>query len=228
MDYNNKVKGYFENVRHEMIDLMPPNTSTILDVGCGKGNFGAFIKSKFQIKVWGIELMEVPGQIARKKLDKVLIGPCENHIENLPEGYFDVVYFNDVLEHLADPYSILLTIKNKLSKNGVVISSIPNVRYHRVLKDLLWEKNWEYTMDGVLDKTHLRFFTKKSILKMYDELGYEVLSHKGIHKTKSIKPYLYNLFVLFTSMDIFYIQYATVVRIDNNFSSGKIKKASSY
>jgi 2-polyprenyl-3-methyl-5-hydroxy-6-metoxy-1,4-benzoquinol methylase len=157
-----------------------------------------------------------PAAIAETKLDKVLTGACEDRIKDLPDGHFDVIYFNDVLEHLVDPYKVLEAIKSKLSPNGVIISSIPNVRYFRVLKKLVVNKNWEYEKDGVLDKTHLRFFTSKSIQKMYTDLGYKIQSHQGINKTKSIKPYLYNVPLFFSAMDIFYIQYATVVKANKN------------
>ena len=213
MDYNNKVKGYFENIRYEMIDFLPKHSKTLLDVGCSEGNFASYIKKNNEIEAWGIELMEAHGKIAEKKLDKVLIGDCEKCIPDLPDGYFDVIFFNDVLEHLVDPYSVLENIKQKLSPNGVIISSIPNVRYHRVFKSLILKKQWEYTMDGVLDKTHLRFFTSKSILKMYEDLGFEIILHKGINKTKSLRPYLYNIPFFFTAMDMFYQQYATVVKL---------------
>jgi len=212
MDYENKAANYFGNIRHEMLEFLPKKLNTLLDVGCGEGNFANFIKSKKTVEAWGIELMEEPATKAKEKLDKVLVGACEENIKELPDNYFDVIFFNDVLEHFVDPYSVLKQMKQKLSPEGIIVSSIPNVRYHRVIKQLLFNKDWKYTMDGVLDKTHLRFFTKKSIVKMYEDLGYEVLHHKGINKTKSLKPYLYNLFFLFTAMDIFYIQYATVVR----------------
>lgn len=212
MDYNNKDEHYYTNVRHEMADLLPQNSKTVLDVGCSEGMFGSFLKNNHNIEVWGIEMMTDAGEVAKNKLDKVFIGPCENHLDSLPENYFDAIYFNDVLEHLIDPYLVLEKIKPKLTKNGVIISSIPNLRYHKVLKDLVLYKNFDYTMDGVLDKTHLRFFTTKSIVKMYKKLDFEIVIHKGINKTKSIKPYIYNIPFLFTAMDIFYIQYATVVK----------------
>jgi len=195
-----------------MVDFMPENAKTILDVGCGEGAFAGFIKDKFELEAWGIEMNTEPAKIAESRLDKVLIGPCENQITQLPDNYFDVIYFNDVIEHLVDPYVVLAEIKSKLTENGVIITSIPNVRYFRVLKMLISNKEWKYEKDGVMDKTHLRFFTSKSIQRMYKDLGFNIISHQGINKTKSIKPYLYNIPLLFTAMDMFYIQFATVVK----------------
>jgi len=212
MDYNNKPDTYYTNVRQEMIDFLPKTAKTVLDVGCGEGAFASYIKDKFNIEAWGIEMTPEPAGIAETRLDKVLIGECESRIKDLPDNHFDAIYFNDVLEHLVDPYLVLKAIKPKLTNNGVIISSIPNVRYFRVLKMLIMNKDWEYQKDGVMDKTHLRFFTSKSIQKMYNDLGYKIQSHQGINKTKSIKPYLYSIPLFFTAGDMFYIQYATVVK----------------
>lgn len=212
MDYNNKPDTYYTNVRQEMIDFLPKTAKTVLDVGCGEGAFASYIKNEFKVEAWGIEMTPEPAAIAETRLDNVLIGECESRIKDLPDNHFDAIYFNDVLEHLVDPYKVLEAIKPKLTNNGVIISSIPNVRYFRVLKMLVMNKDWEYQKDGVMDKTHLRFFTSKSIQKMYKDLGYKIQSHQGINKTKSIKPYLYNIPLFFTANDMFYIQYATVVK----------------
>lgn len=212
MDYANKPEGYYNNIRNEMFSFFPKDAKIVLDVGCGEGTFAAFIKEKHNTETWGIELMPEHGKKAEKVLDKVFIGECEKFIDELPDHHFDAIYFNDVLEHLVDPYWVLEKIKSKLSQNGVIISSIPNMRYHSALKNLVLKKNWEYEEHGIMDKTHLRFFTGKSIANMYTRLGYKIILHKGINKTKSIKPFLYNIPFLFTAMDMRYLQYATVVK----------------
>jgi 2-polyprenyl-3-methyl-5-hydroxy-6-metoxy-1,4-benzoquinol methylase len=212
MDYNNKPDGYYKNIRHEMLAFLPANAKRVLDVGCGEGAFANAIKNKNKAEVWGIELMPDAAKEAQKVLDKVFCGPCEGFLETLPNDYFDAIYFNDVLEHLVNPYSVLKIIKEKLSENGVVISSIPNLRYYRIFKEIYFKESFEYKEDGVLDKTHLRFFTKKSIQKMYEDLGYEVMSHVGINGEKSMKPYIYNIPRFFKGMDMKHLQFATVAR----------------
>jgi len=210
MDYDNKPDGYYDNIRHEMIQFLPSDANKILDVGCGNGAFAEALKDITNAEVWGIEYMEDQAKIALGKLDKVFFGPCENFLDELPDNYFDAIYFNDVLEHLVDPYMVLDKIKNKLTNNGVVISSVPNVRHHKTFLKTLFHKDWRYLDHGVMDRTHLRFFTGKSIRAMYEDLGYTVLLHKGLNKSKSIKPFLYNIPLLFTHMDIRNLQYATV------------------
>jgi 2-polyprenyl-3-methyl-5-hydroxy-6-metoxy-1,4-benzoquinol methylase len=210
MDYENKPDGYYDNIRNEMIKYMPENPEKIIDVGCGNGAFAEVVKKQTGAEVWGIEYMDNEAQIAKQKLDNVFSGKCEDYIDELPDHYFDVIYFNDVLEHLVDPYMVLDKIKHKLAPGGVIISSIPNVRYHNTFMRVLIKKDWRYEDFGVMDRTHLRFFTKKSIRRMYEELGYSVVKHEGINKSRSVKPYLYNIPVFFTQLDIRYPQYATV------------------
>ena len=213
--YENKPSGYYDNVRKEMLKYLPENSKKILDVGCGNGAFASLLKQKNQAEVWGIELMEKEAIIAQEIVDKVFIGNCEKHINDLPDNYFDAIYFNDVLEHLADPYSVLEDLKCKLAPNGVIISSIPNVRFFRTFSKVVFLKDWKYDDFGIMDKTHLRFFTNKSIKRMYQELGYEIIIHEGINKSRSLKPILFNFLTFFSQMDIRILQYATVARVKN-------------
>lgn len=211
MDYKNKPSDYYNKIRQEMLAFLPSNVNKALDVGCGNGAFASEIKERTNAEVWGIELMEEEGKQAEKVLDKVFIGKGEDFIAQLPDNYFDVIYFNDVLEHMIDPYSVLKQIKQKLTPTGVVISSIPNIRYHKeFVKMLVLNKEWKYQDQGIMDFTHMRFFTKKSIERMYKDAGYKIIKHQGINKTKSVMPYIYNIPFLFTQGDIFYLQYATV------------------
>lgn len=213
IDYKDKPSGYYDNARLEMLKYLPENASRILDVGCGRGVLAELIKNKNKAEVWGIELMESEGLEATPKLDKVFIGPCENFIDNLPDNYFDVIYFNDVLEHLVDPHNVLERIKQKLSPDGVIVSSIPNVRFYKTFARVVFGKDWKYDDFGVMDKTHLRFFTSKTIKRMYEDLGYKIQLHEPLNVTRSLKPLLFNVLVLFTQMDIRYLQYATVVSV---------------
>lgn len=214
LDYDTKPSGYYDNIRFEMIKYLPKDVKKIIDIGCGNGAFAEALKQQANAETWGIEYMDTEAEIARTRLDKVFSGPCEDFLDELPDNYFDAIYFNDVLEHLVDPYMVLGKIKNKLAKNGVVISSIPNMRYHNTFMRLVFKKDWIYNDHGVMDLTHLRWFTGKSIQAMYEDLGYTILLHEGINKSKSLKPWLYNIPVLFTHLDIRYPQYATVASFD--------------
>src|SRR5690606_19949202 len=210
MDYNNKPKGYYNNDRPEMLKYLPEHTTRVLDIGCSDGSFGKMIKDEIKAEVWGIEYRQEEALKAGKVLDNIFSGPCEKLIDELPDNFFDVIYFNDILEHLEDPYNVLKEVKSKLKKEGVIISSIPNIRYYKAILSLIFNKDWKYKAQGVMDKTHLRFFTGKSIKRMFEDLGYNVLTHEGINRSSSIRPIIFNIPFLFTQMDIRYLQYATV------------------
>lgn len=215
MDYKNKPENYFNNNRSEMLRYLPEFAKTIIGIGCGDGSFGKLVKEKTGAEYWGIEYMPDEAEKASVVLDKVFRGPCEEYIGKLPDGYFDAVYCNDVLEHLVDPYIVLEMIKPKLKPEGVIISSIPNVRHYKSFFKVLFKKEWNYTASGVMDKTHLRFFTGKSIREMYEDLNYQIIKHEGINISRSIRPIIYNIPFLFTHLDIRYLQFATVARLEN-------------
>jgi len=138
-----KPNGYYNQRRSEMLKYIPQNAKRILDVGCGEGFFGQLIKQKLSAEVWGLELDNKSGSIAQTKIDKVYIGDVNQLLDELPDQYFDCIIFNDILEHLADPYSILLKIKNKISKEGMVVCSLPNVRYFFYIKRFANKKTME-------------------------------------------------------------------------------------
>lgn len=214
MDYSRKPGDYFSHQRVELLEFLPEQYSTVLDVGCGDGSFLELLEGDNR-ELWGIELVEKQANRAKAKFNNIFSGSVEDNLSNLPENHFDVVFFNDVLEHLSDPYGVLDQIKKYLKKDGVVISSIPNIRYHSALISLLFKKDWKYESHGIMDKTHLRFFTKKSIQRMYQEAGYNIIAQKGINLSRSLKPWLYNIPVFFTALDIRIPQYATLAKKNN-------------
>lgn len=149
--------------------------SRILDIGCGQGNLGAFLKQAFACHVTGLDILEENTQKALKVLDKVLLGDIETMDLNELEGPFDYIIFSDCLEHLLDPEKVLLRLRHLLqSKDGELLISIPNVRNFRVTLPLLLQDEWQYTDEGLLDKTHLRFFTLKSIKRLLRQTGFQV------------------------------------------------------
>ena len=212
LDLSIKPAGYYTQTRPEMTNFVPKNASKILEVGCGEGLFGGQLKQKLHAEVWGVELDNNAAALAQKKLDKVLVGDISQLISRLPEAYFDCVVFNDVLEHLVDPFSVLLQIKPKLNADGVVVCSVPNVRYISVLKQLLVKKQWKYEGEGVLDKTHLRFFTQKSLIDTFNSLGYEILKIEGINAMPFWKFKLLNILSLGYLSDTQYLQLACVAK----------------
>lgn len=170
--------------RKEMIQFIPPSARKILEIGCGEEEFGHALKRLYDVEVWGVEILEDVAQKAKTRLDKVLIGDIEADDFVLPSNYFDCIVFNDVLEHLRYPWFILKKIRVNLKENGYVIASIPNVRYYKNMKDVLIHKNWEYVDAGVMDKTHFRYFTIKSIRNLFKRCNFQVILIKGTNGIK--------------------------------------------
>lgn len=211
---------YYAGQRLEMLKYIPENTDTVLDVGCGYGNFGHMIKAEFGYEVWGVDINKESITNAQKLIDKAICADISSSLDLLPESKFDVIFFNDVLEHLEDPYSLLVRIKSKLKSGGSIVCSIPNVRFFKNLKHLLRDKDWHYVNAGILDKTHLRFFTKKSIFRMFDELGFEIIVCEGINPYKSARPYIFHYLTFgFLGLDTLYEQFAVVAKPANTESS---------
>jgi 2-polyprenyl-3-methyl-5-hydroxy-6-metoxy-1,4-benzoquinol methylase len=209
-----KPDSYYQGTRDEMLRFMPDDAATVLEIGCGEGNFGRRLKDRRAREVWGVELLEPVARQAQRVLDKVLIGDIADLIDQLPDGYFDLVICNDVLEHMVDPFTVLAMLKTKISEGGVVVSSIPNIRYYHTFHEILVHGQWEYEESGALDRTHLRFFTKKSIRKMYERLGYEVLLHEGINRMPD-PPKVYrlaNAILRGKLSDMLWVQFVTIAR----------------
>jgi len=203
---------YYRNPREEMFAYLPDTIRTALDIGCGCGLFGNLVRQRFGAEVWGIEIDRESGREASSRLNHVLVGDVFQMLNELPKEHFDCIILNDVLEHLVDPYSLLNKIKCLIANQGCLVCSLPNVRYYPVLKSLLFEKDFLYTDFGVLDRTHLRFFTKKSLLRMFEEQGYNVELIEGINGTKSWKMEWLNRLLLGGIEDTMHQQWACVVR----------------
>jgi 2-polyprenyl-3-methyl-5-hydroxy-6-metoxy-1,4-benzoquinol methylase/Flp pilus assembly protein TadD len=168
--------GYASHAREEIAALVPQSATSILDVGCAAGETGKLLKELGFARVVGIERDEENAARARELLDEVIVGDVEQMEIPFERGSFDCIIFADVLEHLIEPGDVLRRFRDYLSPQGVVIASIPNVRNFLVIHNLV-EGYWRYTDEGILDRTHLRFFTITEIEAMFDDAGYEIVKH---------------------------------------------------
>lgn len=176
-----KDRKYFSHPRSEMLCFIPSNAKRILDVGCGIGKFGEFLKNELRLYVDGVEEIPSIAEEAAKRLDKVFVGAFGESL-GLPMSYYDCVVFNDVLEHMVDPSYALLYTKSLLTCKGCVVASIPNIRHFPTVWKLVVQGRWDYTEAGTLDRTHLRFFTRASIISMFQESGYKIEVIRGINR----------------------------------------------
>lgn len=207
-------KGYFGFMRTEMLAYIPENANRILEVGCGEGVFCNALKRNGR-EIWGIDLDANSAAKAEKIINKVLVGSIDDLIKTLPPSYFDCVIFNDVFEHLYTPWDTLLNLKKVLAPNAVVVSSIPNFRYvNNLLLNIIWNKDFKYNPEGgIMDDTHIRFFTSRSIIRMYEEQGYEIIRHEGVKPCKGKFEKLAIALSFGLLSDAKYKQYATVAKI---------------
>lgn len=175
-----KGPTYYSNPREDLLRFIGSSSQHVLDVGCGAGSMGLRLKELIpDIEVVGIELDHVAAENAKSVLAKVIIGDVEELSlpdEGYGDGYFDCIVYGDILEHLKDPWAVLQRHRRCLSENGMIIASIPNVRNLRVIADLVMEGTWTYASKGILDATHLRFFTLKTAQNMVEHAGYRVVT----------------------------------------------------
>ncbi len=171
-------ESYHINPRPDIFALIPPFTEKVLDVGCGAGELGRAIKENKGVKeVVGIELNEDAAKIASRYLEKVFLQDINKFDLPYENKYFDCIICADILEHLIDPWHILNKIKKLLKDDGFIIVSIPNIRHIHTFLSLL-RGDWDYVDRGIFDRTHLRFFTLKSITKSLTAAGYDVITFK--------------------------------------------------
>jgi spore maturation protein CgeB/tetratricopeptide (TPR) repeat protein len=168
-----KPENYYKNIRHDLIPLVPEDANCILEVGCAEGMTGNELKKRPGVFVAGIENNEIAAEMARKVLDDVITGDIESMDIPYSPSAFDCIIFADVLEHLVNPLDVLKKMSKLLKKDGTVIMSIPNVQFYGVVHQLI-EGNWTYQKEGILDETHLRFFTFKEIEKLVKEAGLSI------------------------------------------------------
>jgi 2-polyprenyl-3-methyl-5-hydroxy-6-metoxy-1,4-benzoquinol methylase len=164
---------YYSLIRPEILNKIPENTSKVLDVGCGFGNLGKKLKETRKLEYFGVEVSESATIFLDQICDKYWIGDLEKlNIDELPK--VDCLIAADILEHLDNPWGTLEKLVSKLESNGIAIISIPNVRNLNIIGKLLIKGTWEYEDSGILDRTHLRFFTRQSIISLITHSDLEI------------------------------------------------------
>lgn len=179
-EYASKKRDYFDCVRPEMVSFIPVPSRRILDVGCGTGGFGASVRRCMGCQVWGVEADADCIGKAEQNLDKIVHG-CFGPDLDLPRRHFDCIIFNDVLEHMLDAAAALRHAGTLLTDGGAIVASIPNIGHFPTVWRLAVRGEWEYTERGILDKTHLRFFTRSSIRKLFEGTGFKVERIEGLN-----------------------------------------------
>jgi 2-polyprenyl-3-methyl-5-hydroxy-6-metoxy-1,4-benzoquinol methylase len=220
LNYEAKATEYFENLRPEMLPFVPARCRRVLDVGCGCGCFGESLKRTRNVEVWGVEPVKAAAAKAAGKLDQVIEGFFDPEAA-LPVRTFDCVIFNDVLEHMLAPEKALRYARVLLASGGVVVASIPNIRSFPTVWQLMFHARWKYQDCGVLDRTHLRFFTKSSIVDLFQGEGYLLETICGLNAylgVPNVSNRLWKAYKVATALslgkfdDMRFLQFAVVAR----------------
>lgn len=178
-NYSEKELNYFDQSRHDVFQELPPTINSLLDVGCSNGAFADLVRRKLGIPADGIEPFPEAAELAINNVRRLYKGTFDEVYGKLEDKY-DCITFNDVLEHIDDVWNVLIKTKSLLTSNGFIVASIPNIQCYSIIREIIINQDFRYKKSGILDKTHLRFFTRKSIIRLFENNGYNIIKIKGI------------------------------------------------
>lgn len=185
--YNFELDMETENSNSAILKNISPN-SKVLEFGCAHGRMTKYLKENLKCDTTIVEINAQAGSVAAQWASKAYIGNTLGDIEgdsffyDFKENDFDYIIFADVLEHLKNPEIVLKKCKSLLTKNGSIWISIPNVGHNAVLIDL-WNGLFEYRELGLLDNTHLRFFTSQSLENMILKCEFKIANKINLINT---------------------------------------------
>jgi 2-polyprenyl-3-methyl-5-hydroxy-6-metoxy-1,4-benzoquinol methylase len=206
LDYSEKQKGYFDGTRIAFVQELPRKPSArLLEIGCGNGRTAAAMKAEGKCGwVCGIELCAEPAAEARTRLDQVIVGNVEQLELDLPEKSFDILILSEVLEHLVNPGAVLQKLRRFLKPDAIVLAGSPNVCHHSVVRMVLAGR-WQYESKGIMDATHLRWFTAGTYRELFESNGF-VVDRVGPANPFSRKARIANALLLGRMRHLFYTQ----------------------
>jgi SAM-dependent methyltransferase len=175
---NNRVEAesqYYAELRMPLLSLVKGTPKRVLEIGCASGQTLAYLKARGAEYTAGIECSPEVATLAKNRgADQIVTGDIENLDIPFDSHSFDLIIAGHVLEHLADPWSVLRKLLPLLKLDGQLVGALPNVRHHTVVLPLLLSGRWRYEPSGVMDWTHLRFFSRQSVFELLEAGGFEV------------------------------------------------------
>lgn len=181
-----QLSSYYRNVRPEIVERVPAGAHMVLDVGCGAGSLGAHLLTTGRVRhVMGIEVAPDAAREAATHLDKVVVAnlnltTVDAALQGVAKPGFDCIVCADVLEHLVDPWGTLSTLVDYLKPGGTLVVSVPNVRHWSIWMPLVTRGRWDYRDSGILDRTHLRFFTPATARSLCTGPGLSIVSEHAL------------------------------------------------
>ncbi len=181
--YTTKPAEYFAGARRDFVDELPYNPNArILEIGCSNGNTGALALTEKKCGWYSaVEIQAEAAATAREKLSEVLVGDVEKMALPWEENFFDGLILSEVLEHFTDPWHVLGKLRPLMKPGAIVLASSPNVSHYRILK-MLWNGDWKLEDFGVMDRTHLRWFSPKTFSELFESTGFHV------ERVEPVKP----------------------------------------
>jgi GT2 family glycosyltransferase len=173
---------YYTYIRNDLvgcIDAPAERSMRVLEIGCGCGATLLSIRNRYpKARLYGVELNASAAEDASLVAEVSATNIEQTRLE-YPSGFFDYIIFADVLEHLVDPWKTLVEMKRCLADTGQILASIPNVMHYSVIRELV-NGFWTYQDAGILDRTHLRFFTAHEITRLFNEAGFPHVALKSL------------------------------------------------
>jgi 2-polyprenyl-3-methyl-5-hydroxy-6-metoxy-1,4-benzoquinol methylase len=182
-----KDPEYYGLARLDVLRFLEPPLGRVLDVGCGAGGNAKALRERGATEIVGIEIHEPSAEKAREVFDVVLAGAVEDQLDNLT-GTFDTILNYDVLEHLADPHSVVKRLRDIAAPNARLHVSLPNARHWSLMRDLVVRGSFGYTKSGHRDSTHLQWFTVADASRMLEDAGWHVerVDHQELHQVSKL------------------------------------------
>lgn len=184
MRYNDSINPEDRNKSHTRIMNLVGDNSIVLDVGCSTGFLGEYLIREKGCRVDGIESDEEMAEVAARRLTSLVKGDVEDTglWSGLNGRKYDAIIAGDIIEHLKDPVGFLKRLAGYLSSGGRIILSLPNIAHFRIRLKLLTGK-FEYEEAGIMDSTHLRFFTYDTARRLIRGAGYDI-----VHEEHTLGP----------------------------------------
>jgi 2-polyprenyl-3-methyl-5-hydroxy-6-metoxy-1,4-benzoquinol methylase len=188
VDYTRATgSGYYGSVRLDLVDWLPRPLGPLLDIGCGEAATAGALRTAGATSITGIEIVPEAAEVARGRVDTLLVGRVEDQLANLG-GPFKTIVAWDVLEHLVDPYSLLRRLHDLAAPDAHVQISVPNARHVSLMRDLVLKGTFGYADHGHRDRTHLRWFTRQDLVRMLADTGWDPIgtSHPRLMRSAGL------------------------------------------
>jgi 2-polyprenyl-3-methyl-5-hydroxy-6-metoxy-1,4-benzoquinol methylase len=165
---------YGSNVNADVLRGLGAISGRLLDVGCGEGSWGPLLRKAGADELVALDPSPDAIALAADRYDVAVTGTVEGtELAALGGQPFDTIVVADVLEHLVDPWAALRTLRSWAAPGSLLAVSVPNLRFYRLLGNLVFRGEFEYERYGVRDWTHLRWFTRRSLGRMLADAGWE-------------------------------------------------------